>query len=615
MPIVRAWISGADSKDPGVTSTSAERMRRLRARDRDLLYSQDDWRLFLHLTTLPQKAGCQPDQLRKVVLKELVDNQLDAGGEAELKWLGKKKAWIITGPGPEPSLSAIPKLFCVNRPLVSSKLKRMVTRGLLGNGLRVVMGAVHALHGSIVVSLRGHELTLEVDPSDGSTKVVKDRAIDGSSGIQVRISLGPESVENDGIYARDAIYAAKQGTLYSGPSSPHWYGSRDLHLLFGAAPAEATVGDVCADLGLERRDDSRQAKTLSYEDAKTVWQRLCAANKAVPPEKLGKLGEDAFDCNGYGYNFGTMHTPAGAHVPYVIEAWASAQPTERKGISQAGIRLLVNQTRAITSLHAAASYGGIKLVGCGMNRGITLKSANYDIVLSLVTPYVQLAGDGKEPVLPPFGNAIEEALRRACNAAHRLMERPAGSMSIKEAAYSVMEEAYLKASGNGEYPANARQIMYAARGKILELTSRQNMDDAYFTQNLLPDFIEDNPELTANWRVAYDARGHFIEPHTNHEIGLGTIEVDEYLESEPEIGLAVSLEGSEMYPTRGPLNRYQTILFVEKEGFMPLLEAAQIAERFDVGIMSTKRHERGRLPSVTGPFKRYRPSEEGAGAA
>ena len=43
-----------------------------------------------------------------------------------------------------------------------------------------------------------------------------------------------------------------------------------------------------------------------------------------------------------------------------------------------------------------------------------------------------------------------------------------------------------------------------------------------------------------------------------------------------------------MYPTHGPPNRYQTILFIEKEGFMALLEAAQIAERFDVGIMSTK---------------------------
>jgi hypothetical protein len=43
-----------------------------------------------------------------------------------------------------------------------------------------------------------------------------------------------------------------------------------------------------------------------------------------------------------------------------------------------------------------------------------------------------------------------------------------------------------------------------------------------------------------------------------------------------------------MSPAIGPANRYSTVLFVEKEGFDPLLAAAQIAARFDVAIMSTK---------------------------
>ncbi len=39
---------------------------------------------------------------------------------------------------------------------------------------------------------------------------------------------------------------------------------------------------------------------------------------------------------------------------------------------------------------------------------------------------------------------------------------------IKEAAWEIMEEAYNKVSSNGALPANARQIMYAARPHILE---------------------------------------------------------------------------------------------------------------------------------------------------
>ena len=42
------------------------------------------------------------------------------------------------------------------------------------------------------------------------------------------------------------------------------------------------------------------------------------------------------------------------------------------------------------------------------------------------------------------------------------------------------------------------------------------------------------------------------------------------------------------YPTHGPKNRYRNVLFLEKEGFNDLLAAAEIAERFDLAIMSTK---------------------------
>src|SRR4029077_498806 len=43
-----------------------------------------------------------------------------------------------------------------------------------------------------------------------------------------------------------------------------------------------------------------------------------------------------------------------------------------------------------------------------------------------------------------------------------------------------------------------------------------------------------------------------------------------------------------LYPTKGPEHRYNTVLFVEKEGFDPIFEASHISDRFDVAIMSTK---------------------------
>lgn len=170
-------------------------------------------------------------------------------------------------------------------------------------------------------------------------------------------------------------------------------------------------------------------------------------------------------------------------------------------------------------------------------------------------------------------------------------------MTIKDAAETVIPAAYLKASGGGRLPAHARQVMYAARGKIQEMTGR-TLDDVYFTQVLLPDYIRDHGEASG-WDVVFDARGNLIEPHTKRTVPLGTLHVRKYLrELTPETLKLEKSGGGELpdyihlpstrVPTTGPGLRYGAILFIEKEGFLPLLKQVRLAERYDIAIMSTK---------------------------
>jgi hypothetical protein len=182
--------------------------------------------------------------------------------------------------------------------------------------------------------------------------------------------------------------------------------------------------------------------------------------------------------------------------------------------------------------------------------------------------------------------AEERHASAAANRSYALTSR--SGTTLKDSAWRVMEFAYLKASANGTLPAHARQIMYAARPHIQEATGRE-LDDKYFTQTLLPDYMEQNEECS-EWNVVFDARGHFHEPHTDHEVPLGTMEVREYLEGVREHGVEEPKFDvrEKRYPTLGPTNRYGDILFVEKEGFLPLFRAVQLAERFDIAIMSTK---------------------------
>jgi DNA topoisomerase VI subunit A len=158
--------------------------------------------------------------------------------------------------------------------------------------------------------------------------------------------------------------------------------------------------------------------------------------------------------------------------------------------------------------------------------------------------------------------------------------------TIRDAAFQVMEEAYQHANTNGTRPVNPRQIYYAARRKILLATGRDQLQSNYFLQVLLRDYMEIYD--CSDWDVIWDARGHFTEPHTGRVIPIGTLEVRQYLGDRPKLRPAVEIGSTARYPTSGPENRFNTVLFIEKEGFDPILEAAQIAERYDIGIMSTK---------------------------
>ena len=157
--------------------------------------------------------------------------------------------------------------------------------------------------------------------------------------------------------------------------------------------------------------------------------------------------------------------------------------------------------------------------------------------------------------------------------------------SQKDAAWEIMEEAYLKASANDTLPALARQIYYQARPKIMEMTDDKALAYGYFSQTLLPDYIE---EKGVSWNVVYDARGHLEEPHTNRRIGVGTIEIGNYLHAakEPEIIPAEFSDAS--VDIIGPSGNLSGVLFCEKEGFNPLFKAVNLANRHDLMIISTK---------------------------
>jgi hypothetical protein len=155
----------------------------------------------------------------------------------------------------------------------------------------------------------------------------------------------------------------------------------------------------------------------------------------------------------------------------------------------------------------------------------------------------------------------------------------------KEAAWEVLEAAYMAASAGDTLPAKARQIYYQARPKIMALTDDKELQFGYFSQELLPSYVE---EQGLDWDVVYDARGSFEEPHTNRRIGCGTIEVRNYLNAAKAPETLPAAFASASVDVIGPSGGFAAVLFCEKEGFSPLFKAVNLADRYDLMIISSK---------------------------
>ena len=190
-----------------------------------LKFERADWTSFRTVEGLQQKAGVPADKLRRLVLKELADNGLDTGASVNVGHLPKGGYFVEDdGGGIDGTPQDIARLYSIARPMVSTKLLRLPTRGALGNGLRVVAGAVLASNGSLVVTTRGKRIELRPE-RDGSTSVVGVKPVNAQAGTRIEISFGPD-VPADTDPLRWAIIArqlAQGQSSYQGKSSPWWY--------------------------------------------------------------------------------------------------------------------------------------------------------------------------------------------------------------------------------------------------------------------------------------------------------------------------------------------------------------------------------------------------------
>ena len=446
----------------------------------NLNFEREDWTSFCTVEGLMQKGGVSKEKLAKLVLKEVADNGLDIGETINVgKWDNGFYFVEDDGPGIDGTPKDIARLFSINRKLISSKLLRRVLRGALGNGLRVVAGAALASGGRLIVTTGNKRIELRPELHDGSTTVVSVEPVKDWYGTRVEIMFGP-ALPCDKYTLSWAQCASKfnVGEKYKGESSPFWYDAPHFYGLFHyAKPDTLPVRELIAKLDgcsggkageiVNAADLQRTlCKDITPEQATDLLKMARRHAKAVRPERLGAVGPSLFPDHAYAKVCGTTNFGAEApeaEIPFVVEAWA----IEKKG-GATELGVCVNRTPVTGNIYAKRDGRKINFFGCNLRHKITeaVKDAQYTIWLNILTPYMPIISDGKEPDLEPFVDEISDAVVKVVRKAHRPKAR---EISEKQVILDHLDEV-VAAQGRRF---NQRQVYYGMRPIIMEAFKKE----------------------------------------------------------------------------------------------------------------------------------------------
>jgi hypothetical protein len=541
------------------------------------MYEREDWTQYRSLTTLCQKAGVPQDDLPALVAKELADNALDAckgGDECEVGLLADGGGfWVADfGEGFDGTDQEIADLFSIKRPMRSSKLIRLPTRGALGNGLRVVAGAVLASNGSLVVHTRGRAIRL-VPQDDGRTRAEPVEPLD-DMGNRIEVRLGePLKVNGDTLcWARQAIALAAGRERYKGRSSPFWYDSEAFYELLRSAPGGITVRvfmeqfDGCTGpnaMRIAAGFKMRLANELTREDAERLLSTARHRARDVNPGRLGQVGPSVRGLPvSHAKVTGTIHYRAArgehdAEVPFVLEAFAEVGDF-------ADFHLSVNRTPIAAACRAFHDKDALIVSGCGLHHKFAVGRRPMRVWLNIETPFMPLLSDGKMPDMKPFLHQIAGVLQKAAKRAKKgaPKDKEAEGLTTKDIILRRLGEAVDLASDGGVFRFSIRQLYYALRPFILKAIGKEPQYD-YFSRVISDREVEEG-DIKGMYR---EPRGTLYHPHTREEIQLGTMQVEKY---------------------RRPEYTFNKVLYCEKEGIFPTLKAAGWPERHDCMLMTSK---------------------------
>ena len=536
-------------------------------------FKREDWTKFRSLGELPRAAGVPVGDLKKLVVKELTDNALDAAGACRIG-LDNGAFWVDDdGPGIPGTPAEIADLFSIARGQTTSKQLRLPTRGALGNGLRVVSG--YALATGCELTVRTSNQAFQLSPQDdGTTMVTSARpCVANGTRVEIRPGIGAAFIESDLVWARRALVFAGAAT-YGGDTSPFWFDedsfwelcqaysgtARDLIARFDGCK-NPKAGTIAAPW------KGRAAASLTRMEAAEILEAARSEVKLCKAKRLGFVGPGFGGLpESYARETGVFSPNSArgtlrAELPFVVEVWAKVSQRD-------SIEINVNRTPVSAQAKSVrqSKKTDVAIFGCNLAHAFSVGQKSMQLVVNVQTPYMPITSDGKAPDLSPMVNALYVTIAKATGSAkrhHTLANPTARRRPETEIVRDVLDEAIAKASGGGASRFSLRQLYYQVRPFIIAELGKEPTYKHF--ADIITDIESENGEdLPGIYR---DTRGTLYHPHTGQEISLGTLSVENY---------------------KRPEWTFNKILYCEKEGFFQLLKDAKWPERHDCALVTAK---------------------------
>jgi Topoisomerase 6 subunit A/Spo11, Toprim domain len=567
------------------------------------LLQRADWTDFRHIDGLVARGGVSATALRRLVAKELLDNALDAvdevGGEICPTLTIEADGTIVVddvGPGLGDDPAEIARLFAFGRDRLSSKYARRPSRGLLGNGLRLISGAVFASGGRLDVWT--HDRQFHVTPrQDGITDVTWEPA-ERPIGTRVAVWLDPATITPDeriSAWLTPALWMFG-GERYTGRSSPHWFDGPTFFEYLQAASGEtvrAAVARLARCTGTAAGELTRQwagaASDLSPSDAAALLAHLQASVDPVSPKLLkpvgrrergiGKVGLACYAVEEATFAPPSAHDPR-ATIPVVIETWGGPSPDGDV------LQLCVNRSPSTAPLYLTVypERNLAKVAGCGLDQhGVWIETKRRTpaaVLINITAPHLPRTSDGKAPDLGQLQLPIAQTIAKVLDAIERQSPSPkepkppkVQSIRAPRTAYKQYDDAVeerldtsiAEVSSQGARRYTLRQLFYNVRSALL-LAGECAGELKWGTFTKIIDQVESKRghDLPG---ISRDPRGIILHPHTGEMTPLGTLAVEDY---------------------ERPDWLFSNVLYIEKEGFFSILQENNWPERWDCAVMSTK---------------------------